>query len=215
MTKPVSGEVTTHIVVFDVNVFLDVASLIGPPFTWRALTEHSARVSGAPVPHPTDPRHDSLRAIAGTQSGKFAGVQPMQVWTSAHIDALVRHKACQPNDDALFPEDRGLGWSPEHGQGLVDDLIWGLVDRTAGDTVGDVYPYGDPPLSHEDGLVFGACREALDQDLLCERYCVTNDRDFLGGDLPGHIRVLRPAQFVRLLRAARQSISLTRMRPGS
>lgn len=48
----------------------------------------------------------------------------MQVWTSTHIDALVRHKACQSDDDALYPEDRGLGWSEEHGQALVDLLIW-------------------------------------------------------------------------------------------
>lgn len=132
----------------------------------------------------------------------------MQVWTSTHIDALVRHKACQSDDDALYPEDRGLGWSEEHGQALVDLLIWASVETTAGDTVGHVFPYGDPPLSHEDGLVYGACKEALDQDLLCERYCVTNDRDFLGGDLPGHVRVLRPAQFGRLLRTVRTIVSV-------
>lgn len=213
MTRENPWEVTTHIVVFDVNVYLDIASLLGPPFSWSALSAHAARISGDPVPHPSDPRHDSLRAVSGASSGKFAGRHPLQVWTSAHIDGLVRHKACQPDDDALYPEDRGLGWSEEQGQGLVDDLVWGAVETTAGDTVGCAYPYGDPPLSHEDGLVYGACKEAFDQDLLCERYCVTNDRDFLRQELPGHVRVLRPAQFVRLLRAARTSISVNRMRP--
>lgn len=218
VASSVSGpgqDFTLHVVVFDVNVYLDVARLLGRPFSWASLKQQAARLSNSPLPHP-DPRCDSLRAIAVCATGKFAGVRnPLQVWTSSDLDATVRLKACQPDDEAMYPEDRGLGWPREHGQGLVDDLVWGIVDRSEGDTVGQVMPYGDPPLDHEDGLIYSACREAADADVLVERYCVTNDRGFIRAELPGYARVMTPARFVQLVRAARTTISVTNMRGPS
>jgi hypothetical protein len=210
-----SVNLTNHIVVFDVNVYLDVATLLGSPFSWEKLQRAAAQLAGAgaPVPH-RDPRCDSLRAISVCSSGRLAGFShPLQVWTSPHIDALVRHKAVQADDEAAYPEDRGLGWEARAAQGLVDDLIWGIVERTGGDTVGMHYPFGNPPLDHEDGMVYGACKEAAGGDVLCERYCVTNDQEFISADLPGYARVMSPATFVRLVRSARFRLSTAAMKP--
>ena len=207
MTAP-----TTHVVVFDVNVYLDVARLLGPPFTWEAFQEAAARLGGTSKPG-RNRREDSLRAISVCTSGKFAGRQQLQVWTSAHIDALVRLKAHQADDPALYDEDRGLGWSLDDSQGLVDDLIWTVVEQSHGDTVGIVMPRNNPPLDHEDGLVYAAARECADADVLCERWCVTNDAGFLRASLPEYVRVVSPEVFLRTVISARTAISTRAMRP--
>jgi hypothetical protein len=100
-----------HVVVFDVNVYLDVADLLGPPFTWGKFDANAAGVAKENVPHPDDPAYDSLRAIAVCTSGKFAGPETLEVWTNTHIDKTVRAKAQQsaiPDPDTGY---RGLGWA--------------------------------------------------------------------------------------------------------
>lgn len=198
---------------FDVNIYLNVAELVGPPFTWSKLQAFAATLAGDPVPH-EDPRCDSLRAIAACSTGRFAGKHPLHVWTGSHIDALVRFKAQQPNDPALYPEDRGLGWSADDAQTLVDELVWGIVHRSTGGSVGDIFPDGNPPLSHEDGVVYGTAKQSADGDVVCERYCVTHDRDFLQADLPSYPRRLTPATFVALTRTARATIATQAYRPN-
>jgi hypothetical protein len=74
---------------------------------------------------------------------------------------------------------RGLGWSQDCAQALVDDLIFGVAHRSSGGTLGGHYPDGNPPLDHEDGMVYGACRWLAAEDPLAHVYCVTNDKGFL------------------------------------
>jgi hypothetical protein len=61
-------------------------------------------------------------------------------------------------------------------------------------------------------MVYGACRQLAGEDPLSKVYCVTRDRSFLtagaSGALPPHTRVLSPAMFVGLVRAARHSLSI-------
>lgn len=203
----------------DINVYLDVANYLGPPFTWEGLSAAAAQTRGQPVPC-ADYRVDSLRLIAMCTSGRFAGDESVEVWTNTHIERLVRRKAMHPVTPNPGSEHRGLGWSAEHAQSLIDELIEGLLMKSNGGSLGGVnqYPDGNPPLDHEDGMVFGACRTLAGDDLLSRVYCVTRDGGFLdayrAGRLVNHTRVLTPAQMVALMRAARSQLSIRRMLPG-
>ncbi|KQR88753.1 hypothetical protein ASF96_03000 [Microbacterium sp. Leaf179] len=105
-------------------------------------------------------------------------------------------KAFQPTD-AADERDRGLGWSRENAQGLVDDLIVDLLRDTGGSSVGPVsISYGSPPLSHEDGCVYATVKAAGYQDVFYERVCLTRDRFFLDAGLPGLIEVRKPHDWV-------------------
>lgn len=195
-----------HVVIFDCNVYLDVARTLGEPYTLQDFNKRAAQVGSDVVPHP-NPHNDSLRAIAACTSGRFAGAETLEVWTSDHIDRMVRNKAMHPTTEDPASGFRGLGWSQANAEDLVDDLVYGVVNASGGGTIGQTFPDGNPPLDHEDGLVYGACREVMRADALCRIYCVTNDQPFLAdyraGRLPGHAIVLAPAQFLGLVRAAR------------
>jgi len=209
--------VQRHVVIFDCNVYLDVARLLGSPYTQANFDGAVARLARVPVPHPTDSRMDSLRAIAACTSGRFAGSEPLEVWTSDHIDRMVRSqamRAVEPEPETGF---HGLAWSEEDAGDLVEQLVYGIVDASGGDTVGATLPDGEPPLDHEDGLVFGACRSLAGEDPLCKVYCVTNDVGFLtdyrAGRLSTHTYVLAPGEFLSLVRLARAGASMRRMPP--
>jgi hypothetical protein len=206
-----------HIVVFDCNIYLDVANLFGAPFSWDRFNTAAARAVKDPVPHPRDRAIDSLRAIAVCGSGRFAGPETVEVWTNSHIDTIVRSKARQPTtpDAAGY---RGLGWSEADAQSLVDNLVSGIAGRSNGGTLGDYpYPDGNPPLDYEDGMVYGACRKLAGDDPLALVYCVTRDKGFLearrANKLAAHSRVLTPSAFVALVRQARTQYSIRRLRP--
>lgn len=213
-----SLEHTRHVLVLDVNVYLEVADLLQPPFTWAKFDAHAARGAKEPVPCSSTPAMDSLRVIAMCTSGRFAGGDPVEVWTSAHIDGLVRSKARHPLVPAPGSDKRGLGWCDTHAQSLVDELVRGITRRSNGGTLGEAqFPDGDPPLDHEDGMVYGACRVLAGDDPLSNVFCVTRDRGFLAAyreeKLPRHTRVLSPPQMVALMQAARARLSVQRMRP--
>lgn len=199
-----------HVVVFDCNIYLDVACIVGPPFSWDKFSEAVARLAKVALPHPVDRSYDSLRAIAVCTTGGFAGDETLEVWTNASIDKIVRGKAAQ----SPLPDNNGysgLGWDPAHADSLVDDLIWKLAAYSNGGTLGDHYPDGNPPLDYEDGMVYGGCRRLAGDDPLARVYCVTRDRGFLqagkDGRLGNHSTVLTPSAFVALVRAARARYS--------
>jgi hypothetical protein len=198
-----------HVAIFDCNVYLDVAETLGQPYTLAAFNKRAAQVGRDAVPH-GDSKNDSLRALAVCTSGRFAGAETLEVWTSDHIDRMVRNKATHPTSRDPATGFRGLGWSQSNADALVSDLVYGVVRASGGGTIGHAFPDGSPPLDHEDGLVYGACREVMRADALCRTYCVTNDRPFLAdyraGRLPGHTIVLAPAQFLALVRSARAGV---------
>lgn len=191
-----------HLVVFDVNVYLDVARLLGEPFSWEGFSALATRA--AQWPTPTDPMFDSVRAIATTLSGRFAGMEPLEVWTSDHIDDTVEFKAAQA-------PLAGLGWSAAAAGDLVVDLIGEVCVRSHGGSVPVEISYGAPPLDHEDGLVYRTANEAGDPSVYYERYCVTRDREFHEAMLPGPIEVLTPREFVSYVRLARQAMATGNM----
>ena len=190
-------------VVFDVNVILDVADLLGEPFTWAKFDAKVAAVQHYPVPAIQDERIDCLRAISYCRSGQVIPGEPLEVWTSKHIDDLIVHKATQPTNGAT-PELRGLGWSRANAIDLVQQLVWDLVEGTYGYTVGELLGHEwHPPLSHEDGYVYQSAFKAGD-DELSPRYCVTRDGGFRSANLPPRVDVRHPDEFIINLRRARR-----------
>lgn len=205
-----------HVVVFDVNVYLDVANLLEAPFSWTKFDAVAATSVSDLVPHPTDGRVDSLRAIAVCLSGRFAGPETLEVHSSDHIVRIAWLKATQ-SATSTDSDTRGLGWSERDAHSLVEDLIDHVVDQTFGTRVSNLIPDGNPPLDHEDGMVFGACRHLAGLDPLAHVYCITRDRDFrqsfLDKRLTSHSRVLNPAEFVALTRHARARLASPRLPP--
>lgn len=204
---PRSGAAQRHVIVFDVNVYLDVAELLGAPFTWDKFSEAAARLIDEPVPHPRRAAVDSLKAIASCTSGMFVPGEPLHVYTSDHIERMVHGKAMQSPTPDPSTGYRGLGWSAAAADTLVDYLIAGVVQKSHGGRAVVDVPDGNPPLDHEDGMVFGACRKLAGDDPLCRSYCVTRDKPFIEasrmGQLSDHTRVMLPSRFVGLVRAAR------------
>lgn len=207
-----------HIVVFDVNVFLDVADLLGRSFNWEDFSAVAATHINGPCPDPTDSRIDSLRSLALCTSGALTPNGPaVEVWTSSHIDHLIVHKLSQ-SADGPTPELTGFGWDLTDAEDFLDQLVYGLVfDTSHGGTVGEVLiPTGHPPLSYEDGLVFRTAIEAGDQAsgrLL--KYCVTNDREFRKAEpnLSSEVLILYPYEWVLFVRQARTKAAVGRMLP--
>lgn len=210
---PAGGDVPRHIAVFDCNVYLDIACLLGPPFSWEKF--NSLVASQAKRPQPGGD-YDSLRAAALCTSGRFAGHETLEVWTNAHIDTMVRNKAEHPAIADAKTGYCGLGWTADDAQTLVDVLITDTIRKSNGGTLGKHYPDGNPPLDQEDGMVYGACRTLAAEDPLAQVYCVTRDRPFLkafkDGRLGNHTRVLPPAAFVSLVKAARSTYAVRGMR---
>ena len=206
-----------HRVVFDCNVYLDAGRVLGSPFSWENLNAEVARSARLEVPHPSGSAHDSVRALALCTSGRFAGDEPLSVWTSHHIDATVEYKAQESAVPDPITGLHGLGWPEADATALVSDLVLGLTRLSNGGSVGPQFPDSNPPLDHEDGLVYGACRSLAGSDPLGYVYCVTNDGGFRQAArekrLSGHTRVLSPAQFVQLVRSARNTLA-TRSMPA-
>lgn len=202
-----------HVVVFDVNVYLDAAQLVGEPFSWSRFQALAVKYANTVVPA-DDARIDSLRALSLCTSDRFAGSQPLEVWTSNHIDALVVRKARQPITGAK-PEDRGLGWESHHAEDLLEELVYGLVYRpiAGGGSVGDLtIPAGTPPLSHEDGMVYRTAKVASDRENTIG-YCVTRDKEFRMRAPHSDIITLYPQEWIHLVRRSRFAVSTAVMKP--
>lgn len=199
------------LVVFDCNVYLDVARLIGAPYSAEELHRIATEQAPAPVPHPTDAAMDSLRLIAACRSGRPAGGRALQVWSSTHIRNTVAYKAQQAVEPDPVTGHHGLGWDEDDAWDLVDGLVDWIVDLTNGDHLDTVIGAVDnPPLDHEDGTVFGACRHLEGQNPLDEVFCVTRDKGFIRAHrdarLSGTVTVLPPAAMLAWIRRRRGGV---------
>ncbi|MFE9580549.1 hypothetical protein ACFYO1_29510 [Nocardia sp. NPDC006044] len=186
--------------IFDCNIYLDVASLTGPPFTWAKFNSAAARLAFA-RPDPTTRSYpDSLLAVAVCQSGNMTRREPIEVVVSDHIQVMTHKKAVEI-----------LGWQRQDADTLLTGMIGGLVEMSNGYTISNSCPDGNPPLDHEDGLVYGTCRFVANEDPLAQVYCVTRDKPFVEAyrshALRQHTKVLTPTQFRSLVRAARNPMA--------
>jgi hypothetical protein len=204
-----------HAVVFDVNIYLDVADLLGPPFTWEKFDAAAVTYRHAQLPN-SNRQIDSLRALAVSQSGRLVANQPLEIWLSNHIEALILTKARQPKNQAT-PELSGLGWTGVESESILEDLARDLAyERTNGGSVGDVQvPAGTPVLSHEDGMVLAAAYAAPTdtEGAHYDRYCVTQDRDFRRAmaELRGDVTIMYAYEWVNFIRRVRRAAGNTRI----
>ncbi|MDH6279553.1 hypothetical protein [Prescottella agglutinans] len=192
------------VVVFDVNIYVDLARLIAQPLSWKKLEDAASDHWNAPLPHPDDAAIDSLRALLLSATGEVGTGEPLEVWTSAHIDRLVIDKVRERIVDL-----DGKSWSHDEALNFHDELVNTLVyDRTNGGSVGEVLdPLNNPPLDHEDGCVMRTA-EAAGDVVESPRYCVTRDvffrNAFRDGQLEPSVQVLFPHEWVKALRWARR-----------
>jgi hypothetical protein len=199
--------VDRHVVVFDVNVYLDVADLVGEPFSWERFEDLALQHARDPVPHPSDRRLDALRALAVSKSGKFIGPQPLEIWSSDHINNLVQSKA-----------EAALGWTVQTSRDLLATLVDDLVyDMSNGGSVGEVQRgEGSPPLDHEDSFVFATAHGApLDPEGdYWYRYCITSDVQFRESreQLSSDVLVLYPHEWITHVRRVRSRAGFNRIR---
>jgi hypothetical protein len=203
VTAGSSGD-DSHAVVFDVNVFLTAARWVGTPFTWERFEEKAKERARNWVPSFDKYGGDSAVALWMASSGEFVPGQPLAIWTSDHIENLIYKKAMDPDDRELADEDRGVGWSEPDAKSILDELHDRLIPENQ--TVNVTAPAGPVSLGREDGLVLATAREAgYHTDI---KYCVTKDRLFRAtGDPMGNVLVLKPHEFVTLLRQSRQAVS--------
>lgn len=209
MTAPIDD---AHVVVFDINVYLDAARLLGAPIEWDDFLRLGKELSAGRVPTYDRSGKDSVVALYHATTGVFAQPERLSVWTSNHIENNILRKATQPTD-ADHEDDRGLGWSVDDAKTILrnlhDALVWDCGD---GDVVEAKIPYGPPELGREDGLVLRTALEAGEPwDI---KYCVTKDRKFRSlGDPDDKVIVLQPHQWVGLVRDSRRAVDAARM-PG-
>lgn len=202
-----------HVVVFDCNVYVDAARSFPPPVSWASIADavvHHAK----PEFKPRLPLRqvDSLKALAITTSGWFRPGEPLEIWIGHHIVDTVDHilqMSTKPDSLGRY----GLGWRQADATAFVEDIMLHRMRLTGGTHVGDPSAEAAPPLDHEDGKVFGICREVTRRDPTITCYCVTNDqRTFIKharqGSLGKHTKVITPSQFVALVQAARMPSAL-------
>ncbi|MDG5769289.1 hypothetical protein [Mycolicibacterium fortuitum] len=201
------GESPPAVVVFDVNIYVDLAGLITQPFEWDKLEAAAVGHWNDALPHPTDARFDSLRAVLMSKTGQVGpsgSSERLEVWTSEHIDDLVVKKVHENVTDAA-----GRGWTQANAEDLLEKLVYDLVfDFTHGGTAGRVLdPLNHPPLDREDGCVMRTAASSGDV-LESPRYCVTRDREFReacrADQLEPSVQVLYPHEWVTALRNTRR-----------
>lgn len=198
-TLPRGGE-GRYLLVLDVNIYLDVVRIAGGACALDDLPALRGEYPNRPV----------LDLISYVLSGKRPNGEPLEVWTSNHINYLVALKASQPNSMTIDERDRGLGLPEAEAQAVVDNFVWPLVDATGGDIVPVERSSESPPLDHEDGLVHATARSAGYQDAFYERrVCITRDRGFLDADTGHVVEKYHPSEWVI---AHRQQRSEAKMR---
>lgn len=114
-------------------------------------------------------------------------------------------KATQPDDSSLHAEQRGLGWSHDEAMRLLS-VVWMFLDQTGGGLYTRGGMTGIPPLDTDDGQVLQAARMAGSQFTICERFCLTYDKQFVAHmrDYP-YVRVVSPGEWCTRL-ASQQRI---------
>lgn len=182
------------LVVFDINVYLDVARLMGPSFTWDKFIDRVTKCASDEVPHPKDAKFDSMRALALSRRGTYNNHVKLEVWSGEHIADTSFYILTLP---------RSKGGSFEWSEEQAEDFIENLMDeiRCAN---GGGYLEGKPTLSgapdHEDGCVYAtAMRGGHARYEYQGRFCITRDGDFRRSNLDG-VEMMYPYEWIDHMR---------------
>lgn len=185
-----------RIAVFDINVWLEVAKLLGPGAGANRRRQIEETISRKPFPNSKDSGVDSFRAWQYGASGVFAGPLRLRVLISDEMLRVLFTKLVQSMTDHR-KDYRGLGWNTDEADDFLRDAVLSFAKAPDGSTF--MEPLGPelcPPLDREDGMVLAAVRAAG------AHYLVTNDRTFAyaleGRKEYSHtLTVFRPHSFVR------------------
>lgn len=183
-------------VIFDHNIYLDIARLLGQPY-------NESRLRSQVMGHKPDASRPNRKMDAGVSvllcsTGNLAGQQRIQVWSSSWIERGVVNAAKRPITES------GLGWTEENAKALRTELIASTaVGRSNGHSIKAVPTIKYEKLSSDDSSVFHTALQALN---LCSRsFCVTSDNQFLNNAPRIGVEVLPPAVLVEMIREARKS----------
>ncbi|OBI37188.1 hypothetical protein A5709_15260 [Mycobacterium sp. E1386] len=194
------------VVVFDVNIYVDLAELITQPFEWHKLESAAAAHWNDLLPHNDNARYDSLRAVLMSRTGAVSSGEALEVWTSEPIDDLVIKKVHERAIDTS-----GVPWTLQNAIDFHDQLVNTLVfDMTRGGSAGAVpSPLNNPPLDYEDGRVMRTAQSSGDLPE-SPRYCITRDEPFREAcrrkQLESTVQVLYPHEWIISLRRARNPL---------
>ncbi len=188
------GEAKPIAVVFDHNIYLDIARLVDEPY--NEMKMRSAVMGHRPDPDNPSQLLDAAAAVLLASKGILSGRQRMQIWSSEWIERGVENAAKRS------VADDGLGWQTASAASLRQELITNFaVIKTNGNSLSVVKDISYPNLSDDDASVFHTARQAL---ALCSKsYCVTSDRRFRLNAPNLGVGMLAPAQFVAMIKSAR------------
>jgi len=190
------------LVVFDVNVYLDVARLMVGNFSWDDFLKRASQHASDPNPHTLNAQIDSLRALAISLTGRYEPDCALEVWFGRHLDDTTFHKLTQAIEGGELPEDCGLGWSDDDANDFLDNFVTRIrKDNSGGFIEGEPVAYKSPPLDHEDGCVLATANLAGTEDFSYEKFCVTRDRGFRTASLKTEITVMYPHEWVAHMRS--------------
>ena len=194
------GQLPPVIAVFDINVYLNVARLVGEPYSKIML--HTRLIK--PTHDPSERLKliiESAKLVAVTTSGVFAGNQSLQIWTSDWIVKGTINVAKRP------VSDKGLGWGLANAQALEADLIFGTA---VGPSNGLQLPTNKSAkfdgLSSDDAQVLSTALEALSQNPSSQVICVTNDTAFRNTTWNGGVLMMTSGEFLTLITASRKAL---------
>jgi predicted nucleic acid-binding protein len=182
-------------VVLDVNVWLDVAEMIGPGATpeHRRLVED--RLADPGIREKYGRLGDSFDVWRIAASGRFAGHLPLRTIVSTSLLEVLDRKLRQPSR-ALDSRDQGFDWQSEDVEDFLADAVLSVAEPLSADVDARMAPVLNPPLDHEDGMILAT---ALAGEA---RYLVTRDGQFRAevsrSDYsPTRLEVMSPREFKR------------------
>jgi hypothetical protein len=195
------GRLPPVIVVFDMNIYLDVARLVKELFSRETLQTklmiHRYNSDSSP-----ESLISSAQVVAICASGVFAGTQKLQVWTNSWIENGVVKVAKRPRNES------GLGWSAINAESLRMDLIHDtVITPSGGHSVPADKTANYDGLSWDDSQVLHTAHHVLKLSPYSTSICLTNDKKFRNTDSCGSVTMLVPDEFLYLIREARLKVA--------
>ncbi|GAA1002050.1 PIN domain-containing protein [Tsukamurella strandjordii] len=162
--------------VFDINVWLNVADLLGTNAVQSDRERLDRAVAQRPIPDREQPQMDDYRVWRMAASGLFTPSLTAIVYISRSMIKTLYTKLTQP-ESGPTAETAGLGWTRDEARDFISDAVMSFARLPEHD--GFQEPISavrggthQPALDHEDGMVL-ACALQVGAHFL-----VTSDSDF-------------------------------------
>ncbi len=194
------GPLPPVIAVFDMNIYLNVARLVGEPYSRNKL--HNRLIT--PIVNPNERLKqiiDSAKLVAVVNSGVFAGNQPLEVWTS---DWIVKGSINVANRSVGA---NGLGWNLPNAQALGTELIFGtVVSPSRGSQLPTDKKVKFDDLSPDDSQVLNTALQARALNPGSDVICVTNDGPFRNTAWNEDVIMMTSNELLTLITTARKAL---------